>query len=500
MWCARRRIILGARNPIHTNRMSLRIRSHPVEGTDTSEAQLDGVATAKAFFGPALGGALFGYDIGATSGALVSLQDVTSSSSAWGTSLTDAQTGWLVSASLLGCVFGALLALAKGDEVGRRRELMVGSLCYLMGSIFSSRSFSLGTLAASRMIYGIGEGLCAHAAPAYIAETAPARARGTLVSLKEAFIVGGILLGFLVSRYFVEWDGGWRWIYGVAGFPALVLGTWMYGLPPSPRWMLMRGKDREEAKDALLRLRGRVPAEQVETELILMEENVSLTGQISMESVLDLFRGRNRKVLLVGGQLMVWQQITGQPSVLYYASKILQKSGFSAAADATGVSVAIGAFKLLMTMVAVLTVDRVGRRPLLLTGISGMVVALAVLAVAQGSVGDPAGGITTAGEISVLALLMYVGCYQVSFGPISWLMVGELFPNSIRGSAIAVATLANFGSNFLVTLSLPLVEGRFGESGTYAMFAILGIFSLLSIYVTVPETKGLSLEEIEKQI
>eukprot|EP00894_Picocystis_sp_ML_P001880 jgi/Pico_ML_1/52397/g3106.t1 len=509
--CLKRPHVGPARTPNVRRMASARVRvraGHDVEGSESSQEahvdastdELDVLATAKAFLGPAIGGALFGYDIGATSGALVSLQTAATSATLWGPQLTDGQKGWLVSASLAGCVLGAVLALTKGDEIGRRKELLFAAASFALGSIFSSQSGSLGALAASRMAYGVGEGLVAHAAPAYIAETAPTKARGTLVSLKEAFIVGGILAGFVVSRMFADMEGGWRWIYGVAVLPAGVLGLLMYSLPPSPRWLLMRGRGRDEAKVALLQLRGRVPETQVEDELLLMEESALPTGKLTLDSILDLFRGRNRKVLFVGGQLMIWQQITGQPSVLYYAAQILQKAGFSAASEATGATVVIGAFKLLMTMVAVFTVDKVGRRPLLLAGISGMVVALFMLASTQGDATGPMDDPSWMGIVSVIALLMYVGCYQVSFGPIAWLLVGEVFPNSIRGSAIAVATLANFGSNFLVTLSLPLVQGSLGESGTYTLFAALGIASLISVYFTVPETKGLSLEEIEKQI
>eukprot|EP00894_Picocystis_sp_ML_P003708 jgi/Pico_ML_1/54225/g28.t1 len=385
--CLKRPHVGPARTPNVRRMASARVRvraGHDVEGSESSQEahvdastdELDVLATAKAFLGPAIGGALFGYDIGATSERI------------------------------------------------------------------------LGALAASRMAYGVGEGLVAHAAPAYIAETAPTKARGTLVSLKEAFIVGGILAGFVVSRMFADMEGGWRWIYGVAVLPAGVLGLLMYSLPPSPRWLLMRGRGRDEAKVALLQLRGRVPETQVEDELLLMEESALPTGKLTLDSILDLFRGRNRKVLFVGGQLMIWQQITGQPSVLYYAAQILQKAGFSAASEATGATVVIGAFKLLMTMVAVFTVDKVGRRPLLLAGISGMVVALFMLASTQGDATGPMDDPSWMGIVSVIALLMYVGCYQVSFGPIAWLLVGEVFPNSIRGSAIAVATLANFGSIF----------------------------------------------------
>ena len=262
------------------------------------------------------------------------------------------------------------------------------------------------------------------AAPAYIAETAPQNVRGLLISLKEVLIVLGILFGYLASFLFVSKIQGWRTIYLVAAPVAVVLFSGMFWLPASPRWLLLRRQPREAVLASLRKLRGPgEPEEALELEVDLMELSAGSAppaeekGQEKAAGFSALLRKENLRPLLIGMSLMVFQQITGQPSVLYYATKIFQDAGFAAVESATAVSVVLGIFKLLMTGIAVFTVDVYGRRPLLLTGVAGMAVSLFVL------------GAVKAPVLSVVALLLYVGCYQVSFGPVSWLIVGEVSPN-----------------------------------------------------------------------
>eukprot|EP01026_Neomeris_dumetosa_P065428 TRINITY_DN6280_c0_g1_i3.p2 TRINITY_DN6280_c0_g1~~TRINITY_DN6280_c0_g1_i3.p2 ORF type:complete len:354 (+),score=30.96 TRINITY_DN6280_c0_g1_i3:119-1063(+) len=310
--------------------------------------------------------------------------------------------------------------------------------------------------------------------------------------MKEAFIVGGILLGYLSSYLLVSTIGGWRYMFGVAVIPATILGLGMWWLPPSPRWLVLSGAKQSEARDSLVRIRGKYGQDDdlIDAELSQMVK----TGEGKQASALDfsrLMQINNLKPLLVGMSLMIFQQITGQPSVLYYAAKIFQDAGFAGAQAATGVSVILGFFKLLMTAVAVFTVESLGRRPLLLAGVSGMVAALFCLSVTQGAVA------TWAIYGSLIALLLYVGCYQVSFGPISWLLVGEIFPLEVRSQALAIATFTNFFSNFLVSLLLPTVQQTFGMASTYLLFGLIGVAAVASIYTFVPETKGKTLEEIE---
>jgi Na+/melibiose symporter-like transporter len=208
-----------------------------------------------------------------------------------------------------------------------------------------------------------------------------------------------------------------------------------------------------------------------------------------------LLEPRNRRALYVGVSLMLFQQITGQPSVLYYAVDTFRAAGFASSEAATQVSVLLGGFKLAMTLIAVATVDKLGRRPLLLGGVSALTASLVALAFLA-SDSSPLSG-TASAYASLALLLCFVGAYQVSFGPISWLLVGEVFPSSVRSAAVGCATVVNFGSNAVVSAVLPSIQASAGQAGTYTVFAALGGLSLLSIYLTVPETRGKSLEQIE---
>jgi MFS family permease len=222
-----------------------------------------------------------------------------------------------------------------------------------------------------------------------------------------------------------------------------------------------------------------------------MSDSLNQSGTQSA-GFLDLFRGNNLRPLTIGMSLMCLQQVTGQPSVLYYAAEIFRQAGFASGQESTGVSVFLGLFKLVATGVAVFSVDSVGRRPLLLAGVTGMTFALLALG---GSSLTLTGSVAT--WTSVIALLVYVGAYQVSFGPISWLIVGEVFPLAVRGPASAVAALTNFGSNFAVSLVLPSLQDSIGPGFTYLVFAAVSVAAVAIIYSIVPETKGKTLEQIE---
>ncbi|XP_059431243.1 D-xylose-proton symporter-like 3, chloroplastic [Corylus avellana] len=455
------------------------------------------------FLFPALGGLLFGYDIGATSGATISLQSPELSGTTW-FNISAIQLGLVVSGSLYGALFGSILVYPIADFLGRRRELIIAAVLYALGGLITAYAPGLGVLLIGRLLYGLGIGLAMHGAPLYIAETCPSQIRGTLVSLKELFIVLGILLGYFVGSLQVDVVGGWRYMFGVSASIALIMGLGMWSLPPSPRWLLLRAVQdkgslqdyKEKALIALSKLRGRPPGDKL-SERQIEDTFVSLKyayeDQESEGSFLEVFQGPSLKAFLIGGGLVLFQQITGQPSVLYYAGSILQTAGFSAASDATRVSVVIGLFKLLMTWIAILKVDNLGRRPLLIGGVSGIAVSLLLLSAYYKFLGGFP-------FVAVAGLLLYVGCYQISFGPISWLMVSEIFPIRTRGRGISLAVLTNFGSNALVTFAfLPLKE-LLGAENLFLLFGAIALLSLVFVVLVVPETKGLSLEEIETKI
>ncbi|XP_057752391.1 D-xylose-proton symporter-like 3, chloroplastic isoform X1 [Arachis stenosperma] len=474
-----------------------------VSDTSTYQEEFSWSSVVFPFLFPALGGLLFGYDIGATSGATISLQSPELSGIAW-FNLSAIQLGLVVSGSLYGALLGSLLAYAVADFLGRKRQLIVAALLYVLGGSITAYAPELNVLLAGRLLYGLGIGLAMHGAPLYIAETCPSQIRGTLVSLKELFIVLGILLGYFVGSFEINAVGGWRFMYGFSAPIAVLMGLGMLSLPPSPRWLLLRavqGKGsfqdlKEKAILSLSKLRGRPPGNK-ESEKQIEENLVSLKSayadQESEGSFLEVFQGANLKAFIIGGGLVLFQQITGQPSVLYYAGPILQSAGFSAAADATKVSVVIGLFKLLMTWIAVLKVDDLGRRPLLIGGVTGIALSLALLSAYYKFLG----GFPL---IAVAALLLYVGSYQVSFGPISWLMVSEVFPLRTRGRGISLAVLTNFASNAVVTFAFSPLKELLGAENLFLLFGAIALLSLIFVISSVPETKGLSLEDIESKI
>ena len=458
--------------------------AQPLLGGDagpSGEPPVDWPRTTVAFIFPALGGMLFGYDIGATGGAVVSLQQA---------GLAEGGAGLVTALSLVGALLGSGVALAVGDKIGRRKELLLASALYGAGGALTALAAAGPQVLAGRVVYGLGIGFAMHAAPAYIAETCPSSVRGLLISMKEVLIVAGILLGYVACFGFLGYEESFRYIYGVSLAPALVLGAGMFFLPPSPRWLAVSGAGPDRVLAALKRLRA--PAADVGREAAEIAASAAGAGGAAggAAGAKELFSKKLRKPLLIGMSLMLFQQITGQPSVLYYATKIFADAGLPLN-SASQVSIFLGLFKLAMTGAAVFVVDSAGRRPLLLGGVGGMVLALLALGTFYGG---------ASGVPSVVALLLYVGCYQISFGPISWLINSEIYPLSSRGAAIGLATLVNFASNAGVGYVLPALQDDLGMNNVYYLFAAVGALAVLTIYLIVPETKGKSLEEIEKEL
>lgn len=452
------------------------------------------------FLFPALGGLLYGYDIGATSCALISIESATFSGVSW-YDLNSVEIGLISSGSLYGALIGSALAFVVADFLGRRRELITAAVLYFVGALVTALAPDFAIMVFGRCVFGIGIGLAMHAAPMYIAETAASQIRGRLISLKEFFIVIGMVIGYTIGSLLVETVAGWRYMYGVSSPLAVVMAIGMWWLPPSPRWILLcaiQGKGnmqemKETAAGCLCRLRGVMLADtapQLVDEILSELASVSEASQVTTR---ELFQGKYLKALFIGTGLVLFQQITGQPSVLYYAASILESAGFSGASNSTRVSILLGVFKLIMTGVAVLAVDRLGRRPLLLGGVSGLTISLFLLGAYYTFLGS-------APAVAVVALLFFVGCYQLSFGPIGWLMISEIFPLRMRGRGLSIAVLVNFGANALVTFAFSPLEELIGAGNVFFMFGVIGILSLFFIFYVIPETKGLSLEEIEAKL
>ncbi|KAG2544835.1 hypothetical protein PVAP13_9KG384865 [Panicum virgatum] len=472
-------------------------------GTAAGGAAFSWAPVILPFLFPALGGLLFGYDIGATSGATISVQSADLSGTTW-FNLSSVQLGLVASGSLYGALGGSILAYRVTDFLGRRIELVTAAALYILGALVTGFAPNFVALIIGRILYGIGIGLAMHGAPLYIAETSPSQIRGTLISLKELFIVLGILFGYLIGSFEIDNVGGWRYMFGFGAPLAAVMAIGMWSLPPSPRWLLLRavqGKgsmedNKKKAIQALRTLRGSSASEKVladDVEDTIISIKAAYAGQEGEGNIWEVFEGASLKAFSIGGGLVLFQQITGQPSVLYYAASILQTAGFSAASDAARVAIYIGLFKLLMTGVAVLKVDDLGRRPLLIGGVGGIALSLFLLAAYYKILNNFP-------FVAVGALLLYVGAYQVSFGPISWLMVSEIFPLRTRGRGISLAVLTNFGSNALVTFAFSPLQEFLGPENIFFLFGAIAVLALVFVILNVPETKGLSLEEIESKI
>ncbi|XP_026660382.2 D-xylose-proton symporter-like 2 isoform X2 [Phoenix dactylifera] len=447
-----------------------------------------------------LGALLYGYDIGATSSATISLESSALSGTTW-YNLSSLEIGLVVSGSLYGALIGSILAFNIADFLGRRRELILSSVLYLVGALITALAPSYPVMVVGRFVYGIGIGLAMHAAPMYIAETAPSQIRGILISLEEFFVVIGMLFGYVAGSFVVGLVAGWRYIYAASSLVCLIMGIGMWWLPPSPRWLLLCAIQGErnmlDAKEfaffCLCRLRGQAVDDSASKQINAILSELSYSDEEKQATLCEIFQGKCLKALVIGAGLVFFQQVTGQPSVLYYAATILQSAGFSAASDAIHVSILLGLLKLVMAGTAVVAVDRLGRRPLLIGGVSWIAISLFLLSSYYTLLNDSP-------FVAVIALLLYVGCYQLSFGPIGWLLISEVFPLRLRGRALSIAVLVNFASNALVTFAFSPLEALVGTGILFAGFGVIAVGALLFIFFVIPETKGLTLEEIEAKI
>jgi len=493
------------------------------------------------FLFPALGGLLFGFDIGGTSAVLSLLKSANFSGLEWSyiVSKSAALQGLITSIGIAGAIVGSMICFRVGDDIGRRKELLISALLFMIGGLIECQSgafqkeiqFKAGIfmLLVGRIVYGIACGFAMHGAPAYIAEMAPASIRGLLISLKEGFIVIGILLGYVIGFVYDETIGGWRNVYSASIIFGAIMFAGMFFLPRSSRWLLLKGL-KDEAWHSLLYVTP--DASQTDFDELVKSMDDAKTAHSKEETGNwdKLLSGPCRLALIAGCGVVVLQQITGQPSVLYYANTIFEDVGLGDIA-----SVLVGSFKLVATLYAVFTVDSQGRKKLLFIGVGMMFAALIVLAVAFAfpytSTSD-CNALNTADtcidqcrwksptclcdeldplcyccgvgsldfqKMSILAaMFLYIGGYQVGFGPIAWLLISEVFPLELRGKAISVAVVINFVTMTLMTFEFPIELQYLGTSPTFLIFAIIDAYALYFIYQHVPETKGLSLEEIEQ--
>jgi len=445
-----------------------------------------------------IGGFLFGFDSGVINGTVSSLQAAFNSSTVG--------TGLNVASMLLGCAAGALLAGRLADWMGRRKTLLISAVFFAVSAWGSGVAESSPEFVVYRVLGGLAVGAASILCPAYIAEIAPADKRGRLATLQQLAIVLGLFVAYL-SNYLIAYVAGgagqvwwlgyqaWQWMYWVELIPSVLFFIGLLLIPESPRFLVAIGR-REQAAAVLARLGDPEHAQQeVERIQSTLEEN----NRPSFGDLWDSARRRIHPIVWVGIIIAAMQQFVGINVVFYYGEVLWRAAGFSEH-DALQNNVITGVINITATLVALALVDRVGRRPLLIVGSAGMAIFLGVLAVvfSQGQL-DEDGRLVLERSHAIIALWaanLYVVFFGISWGPVMWVLLGEIFPNQFRGSALALAGLSQWLANFLVTVTfLPLLSG-IGLGGAYGIYAAFAAISCWYAWGYVRETKGKTLEEM----
>jgi SP family sugar:H+ symporter-like MFS transporter len=445
----------------------------------------------------AVGGFLFGFDSSVVNGAVDAMKDEFA--------LSEAVTGFAVAVALLGCAAGAYLAGKVADRYGRIPAMKLGALLFLISAIGTGFCFSVWDLIFWRLVGGLGIGLASVIAPAYISEISPRHVRGRLASLQQLAITTGIFAALLSDALFATSAGGahqafwlgieaWRWMFLAAAVPALLYGVIAYTLPESPRFLVVQGKEDLARKvfDSI------APDEDTDRHLREIREAIEEDQLAGRKGSL---RGKAfglQAVVWVGITLSVLQQFVGINVIFYYSTTLWKAVGFQEK-DSLTISVATSVTNILVTLVAIALVDRIGRRPILLAGSVGMAVSLGAMALAFASATGTGSDITLPGAwgpVALVAANVFVISFGASWGPLVWVLLGEIFPARIRARALGLAAAAQWIANFAITLSFPVMAAG-SLPLTYAMYALFAAASFFFVMYKVPETNGMSLEQAE---
>ena len=437
----------------------------------------------------ALGGFLFGFDTAVISGTITMVKSRFA--------MDAIMEGWFVSCALLGCIIGVSFAGKMGDSYGRKRVLMLSGLLFMfsaMGCVFPTHE---GVLILFRFLGGVGVGVASILAPLYISELSPAHLRGRMVSLYQLAITLGILIAYFCNAWlqssatdwgftssFLQWilvDEVWRAMFGMEIIPALVFVVFLFFIPESPRWLVVRGRS-QEAVTLMDRIWGKGNGKD---ELDMVQR----ASEQEPVSIKQLWQSGYRLALILGVLLAITQQASGINAVIYYGPRILEQAGF-ALGDALGGQVSIGVVNVLFTLVAIFSIDRWGRRPLLMFGVGGAVLSLVGIGVLFALE-------MTSGPWLLGLILLFIACFAFSLGPVVWVIIGEIYPNAIRGRAMGLATLAVWVANFFVGQLTPVMLNGIGPSYTFWIFALLCAPAFFIAWKVLPETQGKTLEEIE---
>lgn len=428
----------------------------------------------------ALGGLLFGFDTAVVSGAVGFMEDRFD--------LSKLQVGWAVSSLIIGCIVGAAISGILGDRFGRKKVLIAAAILFIVSSIGSAIPDTFSAFIVARIIGGIGIGITSTLCPLYNAEIAPAKYRGRLVALNQLAIVTGIFLTYFVNLWISRsgdeaWGiaSAWRWMFGVGAIPGLLFMILLFFVPESPRWLIKQGRA-AAALPILLRIHG---------EELAKKEVIDIKHSFEQESgsLRQLFSPGLRIALIVGVGLAVLQQVTGINAVMYYAPEIFKATGAGTNASLIQ-TILVGFINLLFTLVALWLIDKVGRKALLLVGSASMSICLIVIGIAF-QTGH------AAGPLVLIFILLYVASFAISLGPVVWVIMSEIFPNRIRGKATAIAAMALWAADYLVSQSFPPMLSSTGPAATFWIYGGMALLAFLFTWRVVPETKGKSLEEIE---
>jgi sugar porter (SP) family MFS transporter len=428
----------------------------------------------------AIGGFLFGYDTGVIGGALLFMKKDLGLK-------THGQQQLTVAILLLGAVAGALGSGWLADRISRRRTKIISGTVYVIGALGCALAQSYWQILAGRFWLGLAVGTASFVSPMYIAEMVPPRIRGGFVSLNQLMITSGILLAYIVDWGFASFSNNWRWMFAIGAVPGACLAIGMYLMPFSPRWLVEKGRT-EDAREVLERYRFEEDDVDAEIEEI---ENVS-EAEVSVRGLLA--KGL-RRMLVVGIALAVFQQIVGINTVIYYAPTILKFAGQHNTGALTQ-SVYIGCTNVFFTIVAILLLDRLGRKFFLTAGTATLTVAL----VGLGIFFQSAGVRHAVPWLALACLLVYIMGFAVGLGPVFWLMISEIFPLQMRGPAMAVCTMFNWGFNFAISYTFLTLTSAITKQGTFWLYAFFGVCAVLFFVFVVPETKGRSLEQIQADL
>ena len=462
-----------------------------VQATTGSSTYVIGLSSVAA-----IGGFLFGFDSGVINGAVDALAH------AFGTRA--ATTGFAVASVLLGCAFGAFVAGTVADRYGRRPTMLLNAVLFLCSAVATGMADSAVFFIAARLVGGLAIGAASVLAPMYISEVAPSHMRGRLASLQQMAIVLGLFSAFLSNDILARVAGGagatlwlgapaWRWMFWMEAVPSIAFLVGVLIIPESPRFLVAHGRG-NDARDIFARIGG-------DAETLVRQVEQSLRGE-HRPRLADLFAGDTRRfapVVLVGVGLAAFQQLVGI-NIIFYYGEVLWKSVGATEQWALRINLLTGLVNILATIPAIALIDRAGRKPLLLAGSVGMALTLGAMAGVFATAGVGANGrplLSHAAAVAGLAAAnLYIVAFAMSWGPVMWVLLGEMFPNQMRGAALAVSGATNWVTNFAVTVTfLPLLNA-IGLAGAYALYAVAAVVSIPFVWALIRETRGKTLEQM----